>query len=146
MSSLGMKEKYQSLALADLKEIAKSRGIKGTSSMKKADVIEAMLALDEKEGQGTETVSAEQKPAAHHKKTADRRTGAPQAAEGEKADAAQSQGRPQENRSAEGQGRPQENGTLQSGGMIVKNDVSKLTREDRAEIARRAMRGEKIQF
>lgn len=42
--------------------------------------------------------------------------------------------------------RPQENGTLQSGGMIVKNDVSKLTREDRAEIARRAMRGEKIQF
>ena len=111
MSSLGMKEKYQSLALADLKEIAKSRGIKGTSSMKKADVIEAMLALDEKEGQGTETVSAEQKPAAHHKKTADRRTGAPQAAEGEKADAAQSQGRPQENRSAEGQGRPQENGT-----------------------------------
>lgn len=42
--------------------------------------------------------------------------------------------------------RPQENGTMQSGGVIVKNDVSKLTREDRAEIAKRAMRGEKIQF
>ena len=27
---MGMREKYQSLALADLKEIAKSRGIKGT--------------------------------------------------------------------------------------------------------------------
>ena len=51
MSSSGMREKYQSLALTDLKEIAKSRGIKGTSSMKKADVIEAMLALDEKESQ-----------------------------------------------------------------------------------------------
>ena len=32
---MGMREKYQSLALADLKEIAKSRGIKGTSGMKK---------------------------------------------------------------------------------------------------------------
>lgn len=47
---MGMREKYQSLALADLKEIAKTRGIKGTSGMKKADIIEAMVALDEKEG------------------------------------------------------------------------------------------------
>ena len=46
---MGMREKYQSLALADLKEIAKSRGIKGTSGMKKADIIDAMVALDEKE-------------------------------------------------------------------------------------------------
>lgn len=30
-----MREKYESLALADLKEIAKSRGIKGVSTMKK---------------------------------------------------------------------------------------------------------------
>lgn len=44
---MSMREKYQSLALADLKEIAKSRGIKGTSGMKKADIIEAMVALDE---------------------------------------------------------------------------------------------------
>ena len=41
---MGMREKYQSLALADLKEIAKSRGIKGTSGMKKAD-IKRFLAL-----------------------------------------------------------------------------------------------------
>ena len=135
---MSMKEKYQSLALADLKEIAKSRGIRGTSSMKKADVIEAMLALDEKESQGAEAasagqkpdaaeqrsaaaerkaVSAEQKPAAAerksavHKKTTEQRTGAPQNAESEKADAAQNQSRPQENRAAEGQSRPQENGT-----------------------------------
>ncbi len=44
-----MREKYESLALADLRDIAKLRGIRGTSSMKKADVIDAMLALDEQE-------------------------------------------------------------------------------------------------
>jgi len=46
-----MKEKYESLALADLKAIAKSRGIKGTSTMKKAEVVEAMLELDSREAQ-----------------------------------------------------------------------------------------------
>ncbi len=44
-----MREKYESLALADLKEIAKLRGIKGTSTMKKADLVEAMLKEDEKD-------------------------------------------------------------------------------------------------
>ena len=44
-----MKEKYESLALADLKGIAKARGLKGTSSMKKAELIELMLAEDEKD-------------------------------------------------------------------------------------------------
>lgn len=44
-----MREKYESLALVDLKEIAKARGIKGTSTMKKADLVEAMLQEDEKE-------------------------------------------------------------------------------------------------
>ena len=44
-----MKEKYESLALAELKAVAKARGIKGTSTMKKAEVVEAMLAEDEKD-------------------------------------------------------------------------------------------------
>ena len=44
-----MREKYESLALADLKAIARTRGIRGTSVMKKAEVVEAMLALDEQE-------------------------------------------------------------------------------------------------
>lgn len=44
-----MREKYESLALVDLKEIAKARGIKGTSTMKKAAIVEAMLAEDEKD-------------------------------------------------------------------------------------------------
>lgn len=45
-----MRARYESLAVHDLKEIAKARGIKGVSSMKKADVVEAMLALDAAEG------------------------------------------------------------------------------------------------
>ena len=44
-----MREKYESLAVVDLKAIAKTRGIKGTSLMKKEDLITAMLELDEKE-------------------------------------------------------------------------------------------------
>ena len=42
--------------------------------------------------------------------------------------------------------RPKENGTSSTGAVIVKNDVHNLTREERAEQARRAMRGEKIRW
>ena len=44
-----MREKYESLALANLKELAKVRGIKGASTMKKSDLVEAMLKEDEKD-------------------------------------------------------------------------------------------------
>lgn len=44
-----MRERYESLALADLKAIAKARGLKGTSTMKKSDLVELMLAEDEKD-------------------------------------------------------------------------------------------------
>ena len=43
-----MREKYESLALMQLKELAKVRGLKGTSTMKKAELVEAMLAEDER--------------------------------------------------------------------------------------------------
>lgn len=46
-----MREKYESLALSDLREIAKARGMKGVSTMKKAELVDAMLAEDEKDKQ-----------------------------------------------------------------------------------------------
>lgn len=42
--------------------------------------------------------------------------------------------------------RPSENGTSSKSAVIVKSDVSSLTRAERAEIARRAQRGEKMKF
>ncbi len=44
-----MREKYESLSLVVLRDLAKSRGIKNVSSAKKADIIELMLAEDERE-------------------------------------------------------------------------------------------------
>ena len=52
-----MREKYESLPLATLKDLAKARGLKGISTMKKAELIERMLEEDEKEKQASkETV------------------------------------------------------------------------------------------
>lgn len=47
---------------------------------------------------------------------------------------------------AQGRARPTENGNRGSAAATVKNDVTRLTRADRAEINRRVMRGEKISF
>ena len=44
-----MRERYETISLTDLKEMAKFRGIKGVSTMKKADIIEAMVQKDEEE-------------------------------------------------------------------------------------------------
>ena len=43
------REKYESLPLATLKDLAKARKMRGISTMKKGELIDAMLALDEKE-------------------------------------------------------------------------------------------------
>lgn len=45
-----MREKYESLALTDLKALAKVRGLKGISAMKKAELVELMLTEDERTG------------------------------------------------------------------------------------------------
>ncbi len=54
------REKYESLPLATLKDLAKARKMKGVSAMKKAELIEAMLARDEKEKQEEATVEAKE--------------------------------------------------------------------------------------
>ena len=41
-----MREKYESLSVAALKDLAKARGLKNISALKKAEVVEAMLAED----------------------------------------------------------------------------------------------------
>jgi len=43
------REKYESLPLATLRELAKARKMKGISTLKKGDLIEAMLAQDDKQ-------------------------------------------------------------------------------------------------
>ena len=43
------REKYESLPLATLKELAKARKMRGVSTLKKGDLIDAMLELDEQE-------------------------------------------------------------------------------------------------
>lgn len=45
------REKYESLPLTTLKELAKARNMKGISTMKKSDLINAMIAQDEKDSQ-----------------------------------------------------------------------------------------------
>ena len=62
-----MREKYESLAVSVLRDLAKARGIKNFSTMKKAELVEAMLAKDEQEK--TENGAAE-KPA--QEKTAEK--------------------------------------------------------------------------
>ena len=44
-----MRERYETLKLNDLREIAKKRGIKGATGMKKSEIIDLMCELDEKE-------------------------------------------------------------------------------------------------
>ncbi len=60
-----MREKYESLSLMDLKEIAKARGLKGISTMKKAEIINLMCEKDEEEnraeGDFSKTKDAEKK-------------------------------------------------------------------------------------
>ena len=44
-----MREKYESLSLSALRDVAKARGLKGISAMKKSDLVELMLKEDEKD-------------------------------------------------------------------------------------------------
>ena len=53
-----LKQKLESLPLPQLKEMAKSLGLKGVSTMKKAAVIDLLMAQEEKNG-SAETAAAQ---------------------------------------------------------------------------------------
>ena len=55
-----MRERYESIPLVDLKEMAKNRGIKGVSTMKKATLVEAMLKKDEEDKELNKSAGVEQ--------------------------------------------------------------------------------------
>jgi len=60
-----MREKYESLSLGALKKVAKARGLKGISTLKKSELVERMVEEDQKEksmeNKTVETKSAENK-------------------------------------------------------------------------------------
>ena len=49
------REKYESLPLATLRELAKARKMKGISTLKKGELIEAMLTQDETKSRKRQT-------------------------------------------------------------------------------------------
>lgn len=58
-----MREKYETLALADLKAIVKGLGIKGTSTMKKNDLIDILVAKETEEKEAREAAIKAEKAA-----------------------------------------------------------------------------------
>ncbi|MBR6224983.1 MAG: Rho termination factor N-terminal domain-containing protein, partial [Firmicutes bacterium] len=56
-----MRERYETLKLNDLRDIAKKRGIKGASGMKKSEIIDAMCEMDEKEREAAQKDEQESK-------------------------------------------------------------------------------------
>ncbi len=67
-----MREKYESLSLAVLRDVAKSRGLKNISAMKKAELVELMLKEDEREKQEKQ---GRQEKAAHQNEHAKEKEG-----------------------------------------------------------------------
>ena len=101
-----MREKYDSLSLGALKEIAKARGLKGISTLKKSELVERMVQEDEKDKKAAEQKKQEEAS----ETTAERRTEIRTEAREEKR--AVSREENQENRSARA---PMEQSELDSG-------------------------------
>ena len=62
-----MREKYESLPLATLRDLAKAREMTGISTLKKAELVEAMLEQDEKDKLKTEKYEAAINKFTHNK-------------------------------------------------------------------------------
>ena len=69
------REQYKSLQLVQLKELAKSRGLKHISTLKKDELIERMLEEDARESEEKETAEPEEKQAAENEKPEEAKSG-----------------------------------------------------------------------
>ena len=65
------RERYESLPLATLKELAKARNMKGVSTLKKSALIDEMLKLDETEKQMQANEKAKEEVKEEKKETVD---------------------------------------------------------------------------
>ena len=63
------REQYKSLQLVQLKELAKSRGLKHISTLKKDELIDRMLEEDARESEEKETAEPEEAQAAENEKS-----------------------------------------------------------------------------
>ena len=70
-----MREKYESLSLAVLRDLAKSRGLKKISTLKKAELIERMLQEDEKDAAAAKEKAAEEKEEAKKEEKSETKEG-----------------------------------------------------------------------
>ena len=97
-----MREKYESLSLSVLKDLAKARGLKGVSTLRKPALIERMLEEDQKESplENTEEKSTEEKGAENRRPVQKRRPQERPTTDQER--------RPQERPAADQERRPQE--------------------------------------
>ena len=57
-----MRDKYESLSAVVLRDLAKARGLKNISGMKKSDLVDLMVAEDERQGREENTKQREQTP------------------------------------------------------------------------------------
>jgi len=89
-NGVNLREKYETLKLSDLREIAKTRGIKGASSMKKSEIIDLMCEMDEKESD-KKPEHKEEKPAKATKSVKAEKTGKTEKSEKSEAPAEKSQ-------------------------------------------------------
>ncbi|WP_026508968.1 transcription termination factor Rho [Butyrivibrio sp. MC2013] len=69
-----MRERYETLKLADLRALAKIRGIKSVTTLKKSEIIDQMVALDEKQPQAEAAADTKAAPAAKEEKAESRKS------------------------------------------------------------------------
>ncbi len=133
-----MREKYESLALVQLKELAKVRGIRGVSAMKKAEVVEAMLAQDERDKSGEDASGAAEKAAFTPAPRSAERAAYASAGRTAETPAARSADRTAETQAARPAGRTAETPASRPAGRMAENVASRSAERTAETVASRS--------